>query len=95
MTFVCAGWETEYMFLYTADGYEGELTDCDEGKLEWVKKSELSGLNLWEGDYVFFRLLEEEKPFFSLKLEYEGDRLKRACLDGEELPVSGSKTTVI
>lgn len=85
VTFVCKGQETEYMFLYTADSYEGEIADCDEGKLEWVNKSQLPDLNLWEGDYIFFRLLEEEQPFFSLKLEYDQDTLKRACLDGKEL----------
>ncbi len=94
VTFICAGWETEYMFLYTADGYEGEITDCDEGTLEWVKKSELGRLKLWEGDYVFFRLMEEERPFFSLKLEYEGDYLKRVCLDGAELTVPGTGNCV-
>lgn len=85
VTFVCAGWESEYMFLYTADGYEGEMIPCDEGNLEWVKKSQLRRLNLWEGDYIFFRLIEENRPFFSLKLEYEGDCLRRACLDGEDI----------
>ena len=29
MTFVSDIWETEYMFIYTADRFEGELTDFD------------------------------------------------------------------
>lgn len=85
VTFVSDRWETEYMCLYTADGYEGELIECDEGKLEWVKKEKIGELNLWEGDRIFLRLLKEEHPFFSLKLEYQGDQLQRAVLDGEEL----------
>lgn len=85
VTFVSDKWETEYMCLYTADGYEGELIECDEGKLEWVKKEKIGELNLWEGDRIFLRLLQEEHPFFSLKLEYQGDQLQRAVLDGEEL----------
>lgn len=75
----------EYMCLYTADGYEGELAECDEGTLEWVPKEKLKDLELWEGDYVFFRLLEEREDFFSLKLCYEGNKLVRAVLDGEEI----------
>lgn len=78
-------WISEYMCLYTADGFEGELLDCDEGRLEWVKKTNLPMLNLWEGDYIFLRLLEEDHPFFSLKLEYEGDRLTSAVLDGRPI----------
>ena len=73
------------MCLYTADGYEGELAECDEGTLEWVPKEKLKDLELWEGDYVFFRLLEEREDFFSLKLCYEGNKLVRAVLDGEEI----------
>ena len=38
----------------------------------------------WEGDKIFLRLLEEEAPFFSLKLCYEGDRLTYAALNGKE-----------
>lgn len=77
--------ETEYMCLYTADGYEGEMTACDEGILEWVAKKDIFSLNLWEGDKIFFRLLAEDRPFFSLKLMYQDDDLKEAVLDGRTL----------
>ena len=76
--------ETEYMCLYTADEFQGTLSPCDEGVLEWVDKKELFNLNLWEGDKIFFRLLEEDRPFFSLKLTYVDDVLKEAVLDGEK-----------
>ena len=66
----------EYMHLFTADEFEGEIDyNCDEGKLEWVKKGDIPSLPIWEGDKIFFELLETEKRFFSLKLCYEGDRL--------------------
>lgn len=78
---------TEYMCLYTADGFTGEIGACDEGELVWVKKEDVMRLKLWEGDKIFFRLLDEERAFFSLKLNYEGDRLVRAVLDGRELPL--------
>ncbi len=85
VTFVAEGWPTEYMCLYTADAFEGELKDCDEGTLEWVLKTDLSRLNLWEGDKLFLRLLSEDAPFFSMKLKYRGDNLVYASLDGKEL----------
>lgn len=78
ITFVSDKWETEYMCLFTADEFEGKLQDCDEGELCWVKKSDIDSLNLWEGDKVFFRLLEERQDFFTLKLVYEGEKLVEA-----------------
>lgn len=71
----CLGDLTEYMFVYTADTFEGTLTDCDEGDLHWVNKTDLLSLPLWEGDKIFLALLAEEKPYFSLKLVYENDVL--------------------
>ena len=86
VTFDCEGQETLYMHLFTASGWTGELIDCDEGELEWVPKEKVYDLPIWEGDKIFFRLLEQERPFFSLKLSYDrGDVLRRAVLDGEEL----------
>lgn len=75
ITFISDRWQTEYMFLYTADSYEGELRECDEGELCWVDKADVYNLPIWEGDKIFFRLLEGDAPFFSLKLRYEGDKL--------------------
>ena len=86
VTFVSQGWETEYMFLYTAAGWTGKLTDCDEGTLEWVDKRKVGDLPIWKGDELFFRLIEDPaSPFFSLKLSYQGDELVYAALDGKEL----------
>lgn len=85
VTFVSEGWETEYMHLFTADGFEGELADCDEGVLEWIDKSDLMALTLWEGDKIFLRLLDEDAPFFSLKLMYSGDELTYAALNGRRI----------
>ena len=76
VTFVSDEYGTEYMHLFTADGYEGEIDyNCDEGVLEWVKKEKIPSLPIWEGDKIFFELLDKEEGFFSLKLQYEGDRL--------------------
>ena len=85
VTFISEGQDTEYMCLYTADGYEGEMIPCNEGVLEWVKKEDLLKLNLWEGDKIFLKLLQENAPFFSLKLAYKGDQLEEAVLNGKKL----------
>ena len=85
ITFVSDEWGTEYMHLFTADAYEGELPEkgleaCDEGELVWVPKSEIESLKLWEGDKIFLRLLNERKEFFSLILRYEGEKLVESVL---------------
>lgn len=86
VTFVSGNGVTEYMSLFTADGFTGEPIPCDEGELEWVDKTNIESLNIWEGDKIFFRLLEEDRPFFSLKLKYDGtDRLVFATVDGKTI----------
>ena len=86
VTFVSDRYEGEYMHLFTATKTEGELkADCNEGELQWVKKAVFDTLPQWEGDKIFLRLLNENAPFFSLKLEYEGSDLKRAVLNGTVL----------
>jgi 8-oxo-dGTP diphosphatase len=85
VTFVSDKWETEYMHLFWAGEFSGSLISCDEGTLEWVPKADMKKLNLWEGDHIFLRLLEERVPFFSLKLVYRGESLVQAVLNGEAL----------
>ena len=86
VTFVSGRGDYELMSLFTAPAPDAEPNDCDEGKLEWIKKSDVYGLNLWEGDKIFFKLLEERKDFFSLKLVYDGkDNLIEAVLDGKKM----------
>lgn len=86
VTFVSGRGDYELMSLFTAPAPGEEPSDCDEGKLEWIKKSDVYGLNLWEGDKIFFKLLEGRKNFFSLKLVYDGkDNLIEAVLDGKKL----------
>lgn len=75
VTFISDRWQTEYMFLYTADQFEGELTDCNEGELQWVPKDQIPELNLWEGDRLFLKTLMDGQDFGSLKLRYIGDEL--------------------
>ena len=86
VTFVSGSGVTEYMSLFTADGFKGKEIPCDEGDLEWVEIDRIGELNLWEGDRIFLRLLVERESFFSLKLVYDGhDRLVSAALDGKPM----------
>lgn len=88
ITFLAQGHPGEYMFLYTADGFTGELiglSECDEGELAWIPKEEVRQKELWPGDRIFLDLLENREEFFSLKLSYREDVLEEAVLDGKRL----------
>ena len=85
ITFVSDSWEGEYMHLFHIDSFEGELSECDEGDLEWIEIEKVYSLPIWDGDKIFLKLLEEKVPFFSLKLVYEGETLVQAILNGKEL----------
>ena len=85
VTFVSDEWEGEYMHLYTATGWTGELKECDEGVLEWVPREKLRQLPMWAGDRIFLDLLDRDAPFFSLKLVYRGEELTRAVLNGRTI----------
>ncbi len=83
VTFASDEYETEQMHLFTCKEYTGALTACDEGELVFVKKSEINSLPIWEGDKIFFDLLEKRTDFFTLKLVYEGQRLISYQIDGK------------
>ena len=87
VTFVSDVWDDEMMFLYTADSFTGEISQCDEGVLEWAPEEKLSELPMWEGDRIFFDLIKSDHPFFSLKLSYEGGKLVSAKLDGNNMNI--------
>lgn len=85
VTFLQEGGEGEYMYLFTADDFTGELIECDEGDLQWVSMEFLDALPTWEGDRIFLNLLWKDAPFFLLTLRYQGDRLVEAVLDGKKI----------
>ncbi len=86
VTFLSDGpWEDEFMYLFTADGFTGQLKICDEGDLQWVKRDFIRSLPQWEGDQLFLDLLWQDAPFFLLKLRYQGDKLVEAVLNGEKI----------
>ena len=85
VTFVSDIYETEYMHLFTVTDWTGEARECDEGELAWIKKQKLFDLTMWQGDRIFLKLLQEDVPFFSLKLTYRGDELIEAVLNGKKI----------
>ncbi len=91
VTFVSDIWETEYMHLFTADGFTGTVTECSEGDLEWISKERYLSLPMWEGDVIFLTLLQTQCPFFSLKLVYQGDTLTSAVLNQRPLSLPFQK----
>ena len=73
------------MYLFTADGFTGEMIQCNEGDLQWVGREFLDTLPKWEGDRIFLDLLWQNAPFFLLTLRYHGDTLVEAVLNGEKI----------
>ena len=82
VTFVSDIYGTEYMHLFTCTRWVGKAKPCNEGVLQWVDKSLISELNIWQGDKFFLDLLRTDEPFFSLKLSYSGDNLTGISLNG-------------
>ena len=85
VTFLNDTCEGEYMYLFTADGFTGEMIQCNEGDLQWVEREFLDTLPKWEGDQIFLDLLWQNAPFFLLTLRYHGDTLTEAILNGEKI----------
>lgn len=85
VTFLSDQYEGEYMYLFTADGFEGALKECSEGDLQWVSREFLNQLPKWEGDEIFLNLMWQDAPFFLLTLRYQGDTLTEAILNGKKI----------
>jgi len=75
VTFVSNEWETEYMYVFTSNDFTGELTECNEGELEWIDKEKVRDLPTWEGDKIFLDRVLEDTPFFTAKVKYDGEKL--------------------
>ena len=70
-----------YTYVFKVTEFEGELIDCNEGTLEWVPYDEVLSKPTWEGDHTFVEWLLEDKPFFSAKFVYDGDKLLDTQVD--------------
>ena len=77
VTYVSTNWETEYMYVFTSKEFEGNLIECNEGDLQWVDKDKVACLNTWEGDKIFLKKIQNGDGFFTVKFEYDGDKLLR------------------
>jgi 8-oxo-dGTP diphosphatase len=63
-----------YVFVFSATGFDGELIDSSEGKLEWIDDDKLLDLPLWPSDAVFLPWLKKDE-FFSARFLYDGDSM--------------------
>ena len=75
VTYVSTNWETEYMYVFTSTDFTGELIDCNEGDLQWIPKDEVIKLNTWEGDKIFVEKIQNDNTFFTIKFNYDGEKL--------------------
>ena len=75
VTYISTNWETEYMYVFTSNDFTGDLIECNEGDLQWIDKKEVTKLNTWEGDKIFVEKLQNDSGFFTVKFEYDGDKL--------------------
>ena len=68
--------EPEEMCLFTADGFTGELIECNEGDLQWMDKKSACASDLGRRCH-FFKTADRGRraPLFTLRLVYEGNKL--------------------
>ncbi len=86
--FVSDIFEDEEMHIYTSDDFEKICEPVsDEGDFEWIPISEVFNLSLWEGDRFFLKYIIEDREYFEMRLEYKGDTLIRACLNGQDINI--------
>lgn len=75
VTYVSTNWETEYMYVFTSNDFIGELIECNEGDLQWIEKDKVTELKTWEGDKIFIEKIKNNDSFFTVKFNYDGEKL--------------------
>ena len=75
VTYVSTNWETEYMYVFTSNDFTGELIECNEGDLQWIEKDKVTELNTWEGDKIFVDQIQNDNKFFTIKFNYDREKL--------------------
>ena len=75
VTYVSTNWETEYMYVFTSNDFTGERIECNEGDLQWIEKDKVAELNTWEGDKIFVEKIKNNDSFFTIKFNYDGEKL--------------------
>ncbi len=63
-------------YIFVIEHFTGTMIDCSEGVLRWVADTELLDLNLWPGDRIFLRWLDDPR-FFSAKFVYHAGELTK------------------
>ena len=81
VTYVSTTWENEYMYVFTSNDFTGNLIECNEGDLQWIDKNEITNLNIWEGDKIFIEKMQKDNNFFTVKFDYDGNKLMKYDLN--------------
>ena len=66
---------SEIMYLFTVDGFNGEIKECDEGELHWIDKDNMFKVPHWEGDEIFVKKMLSTDEYFEMTLVYSKDKL--------------------
>ena len=66
---------SEIMYLFTVDGFIGEIKECDEGELKWIDKDDMFKVPHWEGDEIFVKKMLSTDEYFEMTLVYSKDKL--------------------
>lgn len=45
--------------------------------MQWIHKEKVMELNTWEGDKIFIEKLQKDNIFFTVKFEYDGEKVVR------------------
>ena len=75
VTYVSTNWETEYMYVFTSNDFTGELIECNEGDLQWIEKDKVTELKTLEGYKIFVEKIKNNDSFFTVKFNYDGEKL--------------------
>lgn len=85
VTFIIEDGACEHMFLFKCTDFSGSLGECNEGTLEWIPKSDIYSLELWEGDLIFLKRIENDCDFFTLKLVYDKNGTLLSAIENGEV----------
>lgn len=62
--------------VFSCKEFSGQLIDCDEGELFWIKKNDILKLDIWETDiYMLKKIINDDYSYFMIKAVYENDKV--------------------
>ncbi|MDK9580759.1 DNA (cytosine-5-)-methyltransferase [Sneathia sanguinegens] len=75
ITFIYDG-NVDYIHVFSTTEFSGELIECDEGDLKWIKREDILNLNIWESDrYLLSKIVNKEYDYFMMTSRFENMKL--------------------